>query len=99
MVLVESEQIGTVGVGESTVPPIRNFHKFVQIDEQVASKEPITVGAVDSLYAETRAVLASPSETSFKTEYNQLLQENPELAMKHSAVMQALPPVERPHQR
>jgi tryptophan halogenase len=32
--LVESEQIGTVGVGESTVPPIRNFHRFLQIDEQ-----------------------------------------------------------------
>jgi tryptophan halogenase len=34
IVLVESEQIGTVGVGESTVPPIRNFHKFLKIDEQ-----------------------------------------------------------------
>jgi tryptophan halogenase len=33
IVLVESEQIGTIGVGESTVPPIRNFHKFLQIDE------------------------------------------------------------------
>ena len=32
--LVESEQIGTVGVGESTVPPIRAFHRFLQIDEQ-----------------------------------------------------------------
>lgn len=32
--LIESEQIGTVGVGESTVPPIRNFHRFLQIDEQ-----------------------------------------------------------------
>lgn len=32
--LVESEQIGTVGVGESTVPPIRSFHRFLQIDEQ-----------------------------------------------------------------
>ncbi|HEY5971015.1 MAG TPA: tryptophan halogenase family protein, partial [Pseudoxanthomonas sp.] len=32
--LVESEQIGTIGVGESTVPPIRNFHRFLQIDEQ-----------------------------------------------------------------
>ncbi|NDK38128.1 tryptophan 7-halogenase [Pseudoxanthomonas gei] len=31
--LVESEQIGTVGVGESTVPPIRTFHRFLQIDE------------------------------------------------------------------
>lgn len=32
--LVESEQIGTVGVGESTVPPIRTFHRFLQIDER-----------------------------------------------------------------
>ena len=32
--LVESEQIGTVGVGESTVPTIRTFHRFLQIDEQ-----------------------------------------------------------------
>lgn len=69
---------------------------IVQIDEQVASKEPITVGAVDSLYIETRAVLASASDTPFKQEYNQLLQEHPELVMKHSAVMQALPPAERP---
>ena len=35
--LVESEQIGTVGVGESTVPPIRTFHRFLQIDEQELS--------------------------------------------------------------
>lgn len=68
---------------------------IVQIDEQVASKEPITLGAVDALYGETRSVLASTIETPFKVEYNQLLQENPELVMKHSAVMQALPPPER----
>lgn len=68
---------------------------IVHIDEQVASKEPITVGAVNELYAETRSVLASSDETPFKAEYNQLLQENPELVMQHSAVMQALPPVER----
>jgi hypothetical protein len=72
---------------------------IVQIDEQVASKEPITVGSVDALYAETRSVIASPTETPFKSEYNQLLQENPDLVMKHSAVMQALPPVERPPQK
>lgn len=32
--LVESDQLGTIGVGESTVPPIRIFHKLLQIDER-----------------------------------------------------------------
>ncbi len=32
--LVESEQVGTVGVGESTIPTIRTFHKLLQIDER-----------------------------------------------------------------
>ena len=32
--LVESEEIGTVGVGESTVPPITTFHNLLGIDER-----------------------------------------------------------------
>jgi tryptophan 7-halogenase len=32
--LVESEEIGTVGVGESTIPPIRSMHRLLEIDEQ-----------------------------------------------------------------
>jgi tryptophan halogenase len=32
--LVESDQIGTVGVGEATLPTMRTFHRLVGIDEQ-----------------------------------------------------------------
>lgn len=31
--LVESDEIGTVGVGESTIPTIRTFHDFIGVDE------------------------------------------------------------------
>lgn len=31
--LVESDEIGTVGVGESTIPTIRTFHEFIGVDE------------------------------------------------------------------
>ena len=37
--LVESDAIGIVGVGEATIPPIKKFNRFCQVDEQAFLKE------------------------------------------------------------
>jgi len=34
LVLVESDDIGTVGVGEASIPPMKSFHNFLNINEQ-----------------------------------------------------------------
>ena len=35
LTLVESEMIGTVGVGEATIPPLRTFNRLLDIPEDV----------------------------------------------------------------
>jgi len=37
--LIDSDQIGTVGVGEATIPPIRTLHKLLGINEQEFIRE------------------------------------------------------------
>ncbi len=37
--LVESDAIGIVGVGEATIPPIRQFNRFVRVDETAFLRE------------------------------------------------------------
>lgn len=37
--LVESEQIGIIGVGEATIPPIRNFNNVLGLDEREFMRE------------------------------------------------------------
>ena len=39
IVLVESDEIGTVGVGESTIPTARSFHALAGVDEQAFMAE------------------------------------------------------------
>ena len=37
--LVESAEIGIVGVGEATIPPIKKFNRFCRVDEQAFLRE------------------------------------------------------------
>ncbi|SEL07695.1 tryptophan halogenase [Sphingomonas palmae] len=39
LTLVESDEIGTVGVGESTIPTARGFHAFIGVDEAAFMRE------------------------------------------------------------
>ena len=37
--LVESDQIGIIGVGEATIPPIQTFNQYIGLDEREFLRE------------------------------------------------------------
>ena len=47
--LVESDLIGTVGVGESTIPTARRFHELLSIDEVMARIDAVTLEDVHNV--------------------------------------------------
>jgi tryptophan halogenase len=51
--LVESEAIGTVGVGEATIPPIKKFNAKIGLDERAFMKA-TTAGTCSSSAAGAR---------------------------------------------
>ena len=54
--LVESEEIGTVGVGESTIPTARTFHRMIGLDEREFMRETQSTFKLGILFEDWAAI-------------------------------------------
>jgi tryptophan halogenase len=54
--LVESEEIGTVGVGESTIPTARTFHRMIGLDERELMRQTQSTFKLGILFEDWAAI-------------------------------------------
>ena len=71
LTLIESDEIGTVGVGESTIPPIRSLHRLLRIDEQEfmrATAATFKLGISFEGWRDGRIATSTPSAVNGKSD-------------------------------
>ena len=63
-----------------------------QIDEILASEEPVSAKEVTDINGKTRQLFTSSDNEEFKDKYQRALQQEPEVVMAHSELMKLLRP-------
>jgi hypothetical protein len=67
---------------------------IVAMDEALEEKEPLTKGAVDAFFSQTRALLVASEEgEGFARHYFDALQRDPDVVLAHAVVAKQMAPV------